>query len=172
MYLNIKKCHVYFINEKNKYFYSEFSCQKRKFWWKEWATIYVTYTFRVNLHWIIALMTRNSGQELLSRSWFDIWNLSVNNRVRTLHHLFRKLTTQPVWLNGWVFVSKLIGCGLEFSCSLNLRKVIRIFIKLICTEYFICKGCGQLNIAREVMEVTVLQLLMLISGEPNNNKDR
>ena len=32
------------------------------------------------------------------------------------------MSTQPVWLNGWVFVYDLSGCGFESSCShLNLR---------------------------------------------------
>ena len=33
-----------------------------------------------------------------------------------------KLFIRPVWLNGWVFVYKLSGCGFESSCSyLNFR---------------------------------------------------
>ena len=32
------------------------------------------------------------------------------------------MNTQPVWLNGWVFVYDLSGCGFESSCShLNFR---------------------------------------------------
>ena len=45
--------------------------------------------------------------------------LSIKSSVckRTLDHLAR-----PIWLNGWLFVGELSGCGFEFRCChLNFR---------------------------------------------------
>ena len=41
------------------------------------------------------------------------------NWTRTYNHLVRKRTLNqwPVWLNSWMFVSELSGCGFESSCS-------------------------------------------------------
>ena len=53
--------------------------------------------FRVNPHYIVAWMSRNS---LLAHSSI-IW---------------------PVWLNGWVFIYELSGCGFKSRCNhLNFR---------------------------------------------------
>ena len=53
-------------------------------------------------------------------NWKDAnteWNWS-----RTQNHLVHKRTLRPIWLNGWVFVYELSGCGFESSCShLNFR---------------------------------------------------
>ena len=58
--------------------------------------------FRVNLHSIVAWMSRNFLLEAGTISEVSIiW---------------------PVWLNGWVFVYELSGCGFEsHCCHLNFR---------------------------------------------------
>ena len=51
------------------------------------------------------------------------WSRTHNHLVhkRTLNYLakgeFGSLAIRPVWLNGWVFVYELSGCGFESSCS-------------------------------------------------------
>ena len=53
--------------------------------------------------------------------------IRIRNRLvrkRTLNHLanWTGQFDRPAWLNGWVFVSELIGCGFEFRrCYLNFR---------------------------------------------------
>ena len=50
-------------------------------------------------------------------------NLSDNNGIQTQNHLvckwtlnhFAKLAKLPVWLNGWVCVYKLNGCGFDID---------------------------------------------------------
>ena len=42
--------------------------------------------------------------------------ISTHNTAQSFKEKFR-----PVWLNGWVFVYKLIGCGFESSCSHFIR---------------------------------------------------
>ena len=58
-------------------------------------------------------------KELLARSRREIWSLSDCNWTRHLVHkrTLNHLVKQPVWLNGWVFVCELSGCGFEYSCS-------------------------------------------------------
>ena len=50
-----------------------------------------TYTFRVNPHYIVAWISRNS--------------------------LLKAGTKSEAWLNGWVFLYKISGSGFECSCS-------------------------------------------------------
>ena len=73
---------------------------------------------RVNWHYIACLNVK----ELLAGSRHHIWSLSDSNEIRTHNHLVRKRTLNylakfwPVWLNGWVFIYELSGCGFESRC--------------------------------------------------------
>ena len=92
-------------------------------------------SFRLNLHSMVYLNVK----ELLARSRRHIWSLRDSNGIQTHNHLVRKRTLnhlpklafwfsirlqtnwlwvriRPVWLNGWVFVYKLSGCGFESRC--------------------------------------------------------
>ena len=66
-------------------------------------------SFRVNPHPLVFLNVK----ELLARSSRHIWSLSGSNVIRTYNHLVHK---RPIWLNGWVFVYELPGCGFESRC--------------------------------------------------------
>ena len=51
--------------------------------------------------------------------WILLWinhDLRNCNGTRTHNHLVRK-PVRPVWLNGWVFVYELNGCGFESRCG-------------------------------------------------------
>ena len=82
-------------------------------------------SFRVNLHSTVCV----KAKELLAQSRCHIWSLSDCNMIGTHNHLVCKQTLNhlakpangPVWLNGWVSVYKLNGCGLE-SCCCHLKK--------------------------------------------------
>ena len=81
---------------------------------------YVTYAFQSESTRYSCLNVK----ELLTRNRCNIWSLSDCNWTGTHNHLVRKRTlthlvklAQPVWLNGWVFVYKLSGCGFHFSRS-------------------------------------------------------
>ena len=84
--------------------------------------------FRVNPHSIATWLSR--------KSFFKTGAISDCNRTRTHNHLVRKqiLNSQihftdkyshrssvisPVWLNGWVFIYELSGCGFESHCNPN-----------------------------------------------------
>ena len=43
-------------------------------------------------------------------------NLSDTNRIRTHNYLVCKRALWPFWLNGWVFVHKVSGCGFISRC--------------------------------------------------------
>ena len=73
--------------------------------------------FKVNLHNIVAWMPRNRR---------DIWGLNngirthATDMVKTYSEMHRtdkysqhSSIIWPVWLNGWVLVYELSGCGLE-----------------------------------------------------------
>ena len=64
-----------------------------------------------------ALYSCLNVKELLARCRCEIWSLSDCNWTRTHNHL-----VWPVWLNGWVFVYELSGCGFESSCS-HLKEI-------------------------------------------------
>ena len=52
-------------------------------------------------------------KELSAQSRHCIRSLSDCNRIQIHNHLVCKL----VWLNGWVFIYKLSGCGFKSCCS-------------------------------------------------------
>ena len=59
------------------------------------------------------------GSTLSDCNWTRTHNYLVHKQ--TLNHL-AQLASWPGWLNGWVFVYELSGCGFQFSCShLNFR---------------------------------------------------
>ena len=54
---------------------------------------------------------------LLSLQEEEVHSSSWGNRCTHLAaHLSKRLSPWPVWLNGWVFVCKLSGCGFESCC--------------------------------------------------------
>ena len=58
--------------------------------------------------------------KLLARNRRAIWVLSDCRGIPMHNYLVRKQTLKtiwPVWVNGWVFVYKLSGCGFESLCS-------------------------------------------------------
>ena len=77
-------------------------------------------SFIVNLYSIVCLNVK----EILTWSRRHIWSLCDSNGIRTHNQLVRKgtlnrlskLTIWPNWLNGWVLVYELSGCGFEFRC--------------------------------------------------------
>ena len=71
-------------------------------------------SFKVNLHSIVCLNLK----ELLARSRRHIWSLSDSKSNAPCRQLFITQLNhlRPVWLNGWVFVYQLSGCGLESRC--------------------------------------------------------
>ena len=89
-------------------------------------------SFIVNLHSIVCLNVK----ELLARSRRHIWSLSDSNEIRTHNHSARKQTLNHLaklalfWLNGWVLVYELTGCGFESRCW------IALFCKRNETVYF------------------------------------
>ena len=88
-------------------------------------------------------------KELFARNRCNIWSLSYSNRIRAHNHLVCKGTLKrvrdiitaysqmhwtdeysqhssiiwPIWLNGWVFVYKLSGCGFE-SCCCHIKATV------------------------------------------------
>ena len=76
--------------------------------------LYVTYAFQSEF----ILCSCLSGKKLFARNRHDIWSLSDRNGTRT---------HKPIWLNGWIFVYELSGCGLESRYS-RLKKVFVIDI--------------------------------------------
>ena len=94
--------------------------------WKYWLYVLIMSRtrFRVNPHSIVAL----NFKELLARNRREIWSLSDCNGTRTNNHLIRTRTLNhlAIWLNGWVFVYELNGCGFESRCShLNFGNTVR-----------------------------------------------
>ena len=95
------------------------------------CSCHVTYAFQSESTLYICLDVK----ELLARSRREIWSLSDCNLTRTHNHLVHKWTLNHLaklakwlscvvntYLNGWVFVYELSGCGFESSCShLNFR---------------------------------------------------
>ena len=91
--------------------------------WK-W-TFLTVYFYHVMYAWIhvseSTLYSCLNVKELLAQNRHAIWSLSDCNRIqihnqlvckRTLNHL-----AKLVWLNGWVFVYELSGCGFKSYCS-------------------------------------------------------
>ena len=90
------------------------------------CSYHVTYAFQSES----TLYSCLNVKELLARSRREIWGLSdCNWMIRTYIQMHRtdkysqhSSIIWPVWLNGWVFVYELSGCGFESSCShLNFR---------------------------------------------------
>ena len=91
--------------------------------------------FRVNPLSIIAWMSRNSLLKAGVKSkfkWLQLERGFTLKRVRDIRTCNQMQRTDkysqhssiiwPVWLNGWVFLYELSGCGFESSCShLNFR---------------------------------------------------
>ena len=106
--------------------------------------------FRENYHSIVAWMSMNSLLEtdrmydvmasVWSKEFLDIqatikcrFTLKrVRDMIKTYSQMHRtdkysqhSSIIWPVWLNGWVFVYELSGCGFESSCShLNVRSTL------------------------------------------------
>ena len=82
------------------------------------CSYHVTYAFQSES----TLYSCLNVKVLLARSRREILSLSDWNWTRTHNHLVHKRTLNHLakpakWLNGWVFVYKLSGCGFESSCS-------------------------------------------------------
>ena len=109
------------------------------------CSYHVTYAFQGESALYICLNIK----ELLAQNWHEIWSLSGCNGTQTYNHLVHKQTcihdmirlytqmhhtekysqhssiTWPVWLNGWVFVFEISGCGFKSRCShLNFKFLI------------------------------------------------
>ena len=54
--------------------------------------------------------------------------IACSKMHRTDKHSQHSSIIWPVWLNGWVFVYELSGCGYESSCY-HLRKTLFIILK-------------------------------------------
>ena len=71
----------------------------------------------------------NANEHTLTKLWFSTdyqrWNNIGSSTLHRLSTLFQRLNDSndwPVWLNGWVFVYELSGCGFESRCChLNFR---------------------------------------------------
>ena len=91
--------------------------------WK-W-TFLTVYFYHVMYTWIhvseSTLYSCLNVKELLAQNRHGIWSLSECNRNQIHNHLVCKRTlnhlAKLVWLNGWVFVYKLSGCGFKSYCS-------------------------------------------------------
>ena len=96
------------------------------------CSYHVTYLFQSESTLYSCLIVK----EILFQNRCNIWHLSNCSRTRTHKHLVRKqiLNSQmhftdkysqrrsvicPVWLNGWVFIYYLSGCGFESHCNPN-----------------------------------------------------
>ena len=69
-------------------------------------------------------------KKLLAENRREVSSLSDSNEIRNHSHLVRKTSIRPfsetgqilpVWLNGWMLIYKLSGCGFESRCC-HLRK--------------------------------------------------
>ena len=111
--------------------------KKRKFFKAIWVQTacycHVTYAFQSEstLYTVFAWMSRNSSP-VSSKDFLDIQdNIECGftlKRVRDMTKTYSQMhrtdkysqhssTIWPVWLNGWVFVHEVSGCGFESSCS-------------------------------------------------------
>ena len=83
--------------------------------------------FKYSLHILQHLSELSENPFCITCIELAVWNaaffsVSDCNWTRTHDHLTRKRTFYPVWLNDWVFVYELSGCGFESSCSyLNFK---------------------------------------------------
>ena len=101
-------------------------------------------SFRVNPRSIVCLNVK----ECLAQSRRHIWSLTDSNRIQTLNHLVRKRTLNhlaklakwlSVWINGWMFVYELSGCGFEsltVTYTLNIlrssnQKIFKVCLAIL-----------------------------------------
>ena len=111
-------CHFYTgkIMRNNAYFQKKLQCLKLSV-----CSYHVTYTFQSES----TLCSCLNVKEIFAGSRCEIWSLSDYMWTRTHSYLVHKQTLSylvklaiwPVWLNGWVFLYELSGCGFESSCS-------------------------------------------------------
>ena len=96
-------------------------------------------SFRLNIHSIVCLNVK----ELFAWIRRYIGNLSDSNGIWTHNHLARNRTLNhlanwPFWLNGWVFVYELSGCGFESRCchikAVGLLVLTVIYVLFIIKE--------------------------------------
>ena len=86
----------------------------------QWIWVYVLIMsrtcFRVNQSTLYSCL---NVKEVLAQSRHEIWSLSDCKWTRTHNHLISKGTFNHLanWLNGWVFVYEVSGCGFDSSCS-------------------------------------------------------
>ena len=79
--------------------------------------------FRVNPHSIFAWMSRNSLLEtgVISEVWVTAKGLEPTTKCSQMYCTYKYSQHSSViwlvWLNGWVFIYKLSGCGFESCCS-------------------------------------------------------
>ena len=80
------------------------------------CSYHTTYTFQSES----TLYSFVNAKELFAKSRGKIWILSDSNLTRTHNHLVHKRTLNHlaniVWLNRWVFIYELSGCGFKSSC--------------------------------------------------------
>ena len=76
--------------------------------------------FRVNLRSIVAWMLRISLLETGTTSEVEWHQRDLNPQHVSLKQTLNHLVKLANWLNGWVFIYELSGCGLE-SCCCNFR---------------------------------------------------
>ena len=91
--------------------------------------------FRVNLHFIVASMSRNSLLETGAMS--DVLVTTTRFEPTTSYFLNQHSTSWPVWLNGWVFVYELSGSEFAHCCHLissylSLYTYLQIFATSVC----------------------------------------
>ena len=112
--------------------------------------------FRVNSHSIVCL----NVQELLARSRCHIWSLHDSNEIWTHNDSVCKRTLNHLasWLNGWVFVYELSGCGFESCCV--TKKLL--FLKDFSFRNF-CSGSVKLllNLFRSFFKFVCIFMSML-----------
>ena len=71
-------------------------------------------------------------KELLAQNRTDNWSLSDCNEIRTHNGWIRKRALSHlgnlamVWLNDWVFIYKVSGCGFESCCGHLIKNKVRI----------------------------------------------
>ena len=133
------------------------------------CSCHVTYIFQSKS----TLYSCLNVMELLAQSMRESWSLSGCNWTRTHNHLIQKralnhltslalpvwLNTEPVWLNGWVLVYQLSGCGFESSYShLNQSLFNTIFQS---QNYFFYCATSLLNFHRSCCTFFALVMLAL-----------
>ena len=81
-------------------------------------------------------------KEVLVRNRRDVWSLSGSRGIRTHNHLVGKQTLNhldQLWVNGWVSVYELSGCGFQSGCSHLLPTCVYIHYQYKCISYQLLK---------------------------------